>query len=88
MLSHPCYRFFDGNGAPNEKADALFVLADPPGRFPKNHSALIALENMSLSMMVRAQRRRAVRVDSRTRNCVNFVDEPMTVELSTYVIEE
>lgn len=85
-------RLFDGNGARDDKTDALFVLADPPGRFPQNHARFLSLmENMSLSEDELGEskgRRRAVRVDSRTRNCVNLVDEPMTVELSTYVIEE
>lgn len=68
----------------------LFVLADPPGRFPLNHSRFLSLmEDPSLLETGEGGEGadvRAVQVDSTFRECVNLGGKAMTVELSTYEI--
>lgn len=60
----------------------VFVLADPPGRFPENHARFLRLMDDGRDSGARS------RLDGETsRECVNLEGEAMAVDLSTYVIE-
>jgi hypothetical protein len=76
----------------------VFVLADPPGRFPENHERFLRLmedpdrfanasgeENDDKNRP--ALRARLMDGTGKSRECVNLEGEAMTVDLSTYVIE-
>ena len=74
------------------KRDGLFVLADPPGRFPENHERFLRLMDGAGDGGEEARSRDAgaasARLDAETsRECVNLEGEAMIVDLSTYVIE-
>lgn len=92
------YAFKGGGGDDDGEraAGGLFILADPPGRFPLNHARFLSLmedpsllspqdvkEDGDASARVDA---RVVQVDSKFRDCVNLEGKTMTVELSTYEI--
>ena len=82
-----------GAGGRDKKQKGLFVLADPPGRFPENHARFLRLmaadgdgggENDPSRAAVAA----SARADGETsRECLNLEGEPMVVDLTTYVIE-
>ena len=64
------------------KRRGVFVLADPPGRFPENHARFLRLMDDGRDSGARS------RLDGETsRECVNLEGEAMAVDLSTYVIE-
>jgi hypothetical protein len=76
----------------------VFVLADPPGRFPENHERFLRLmedsdrfaddESDEEKLKNRpARRARLMDGTGTSRECVNLEGEAMTVDLSTYVIE-
>lgn len=64
------------------KRRGVFVLADPPGRFPENHARFLRLMDDGRDSGARSK------LDGETsRECVNLEGEAMAVDLSTYVIE-
>ena len=64
------------------KRRGVFVLADPPGRFPENHARFLRLMDEGRESGANSK------LDGETsRECVNLEGEAMTVDLSTYVIE-
>lgn len=82
-------------GERNKSAN-VFVLADPPGRFPENHERFLRLmedpsrfarEDEENDKNHPARRARAMDGTGKSRECVNLEGEAMTVDLSTYVIE-
>ena len=87
-------RLFGGASATGEAtvgdAGGRFILADPPGRFPLNHTRFLSL--MEDPSLVEGDRpggggvSRIVQVDSRFRDCVNLEGNAMTVELTSYDI--
>jgi predicted nicotinamide N-methyase len=86
-------------GERNKSTNNVFVLADPPGRFPENHERFLRLmedpdrfaddasgeENDDKNRP--ALRARLMDGTGKSRECVNLEGEAMTVDLSTYVIE-
>ena len=98
MRRYPAVRLFSGGGSVggDDAAGGMFILADPPGRFPLNHARFLSLmEDPSLLMGQRNIKEegesargdaRVVQVDSTFRDCVNLEGKTMTVELSTYEI--
>ena len=64
------------------KRRGVFVLADPPGRFPENHARFLRLMDDGRDSGANSK------LDGETsRECVNLEGEAMAVDLSTYVIE-
>lgn len=64
------------------KRRGVFVLADPPGRFPENHARFLRLMDEGRDSGANSK------LDGETsRECVNLEGEAMAVDLSTYVIE-
>ena len=91
-------RLFGKEKQQNKSTNNVFVLADPPGRFPENHERFLALmedpdrfanasgeENDDKNRP--ALRARLMDGTGTSRECVNLEGEAMTVDLSTYVIE-
>ena len=91
-------RLFGKEKQQNKSTNNVFVLADPPGRFPENHERFLALmedpdrfanasgeENDDKNRP--ALRARLMDGTGKSRECVNLEGEAMTVDLSTYVIE-
>lgn len=76
----------DENG--NKRARGVFILADPPGRFPKNHERFMSLmENPSLIPGYEGRDRHSiVSVTSSTDDYLNLERKVMAVKLSTYEI--
>ena len=65
-----------------KRASGVFVLADPPGRFPENHARFLRLMDDGRDSGANSK------LDGETsRECVNLEGEAMAVDLSTYVIE-
>jgi hypothetical protein len=83
-------RLFDGSDTQNTygKTEGVFILADPPGRFPKNHERFMSLmENPSQIPGHRGNERQAiVSVESSIEECLNLEQKTMQVKLSTYRI--
>ena len=75
-------------GASSSEGEGTFMLADPPGRFPKNHERFMSLmENPSrIPGFDGGGRRSIVRVTSSIEECLNLELETMAVKLSTYDI--
>jgi len=65
-----------------------FVLADPPGRFPKNHERFMALmeDPTRIPGYGGAERQAVVGVSSVVEECLNLEDEVMRVKLSNFSI--
>lgn len=91
-------RLFGKEKQQNKSTNNVFVLADPPGRFPENHERFLRLmedpdrfanasgeENDDKNRP--ALRARLMDGTGKSRECVNLEGEAMTVDLSTYVIE-
>lgn len=84
-------------GKRKKSTNNVFVLADPPGRFPENHERFLRLMEDSdrfadASGEENDKNRPALRArlmdgTGTSRECVNLEGEAMTVDLSTYVIE-
>ena len=70
------------------RASGTFILADPPGRFPKNHERFMSLmENPSLIPGYEGRDRRSiVSVTSSIEECLNLELKTMAVKLSMYDI--
>ena len=65
-----------------KRVSGVFVLADPPGRFPENHARFLRLMDDGRDSGANSK------LDGETsRECVNLEGEAMAVDLSTYVIE-
>jgi len=76
-------KLFDGtNGS------GTFVLADPPGRFPKNHERFMALmeDPTRIPGYVGAERQAIVSVSSTIEECLNLENKTMHVKLSNFDI--
>jgi predicted nicotinamide N-methyase len=91
-------RLFGKEKQQNKSTNNVFVLADPPGRFPENHERFLSLmedpdrfaddESDEEKLKNRpALRARLMDGTGKSRECVNLEGEAMTVDLSTYVIE-
>ena len=79
-------RLFDGNA---NDGDGTFLLADPPGRFPKNHARFMSLMEDPSRIPGFAGgdgRRSIVSVTSSIEECLNLEQKAMAVKLSNYDI--
>jgi predicted nicotinamide N-methyase len=79
-------RLFDGNA---NDGDGTFLLADPPGRFPKNHARFMSLmeDPSRIPGFAGGNRRRSiVSVTSSIEECLNLEQKTMAVKLSNYDI--
>jgi len=76
----------DGDRERAGRAGGTFILADPPGRFPKNHERFMSLmENPSLIPGYEGRERRSiVSVTSSIEHCLNLERKSMAVKLSMY----
>ena len=79
-------RLFDGNASGNDSG--AFILADPPGRFPKNHERFMSLmENPADIPGYSGDKRRGiVSVTESIEECLNLEKKTMRVKLSAYNI--
>jgi len=79
-------RLFDGNASGTDSGK--FILADPPGRFPRNHERFMSLmENPANIPGYSGDKRRGiVSVTESIEVCLNLERKPMRVKLSAYDI--